>query len=80
MAKIRKPPSRRRVHWRVRLLMAEHGVRSVSELVRRLDEIGISISVQQLGRIIDGRAQLWNQDVLEGLMTIFGCELSDLVS
>lgn len=59
--------------------MAEHGVRSVSELVRQLDDIGVSISVAQLGRLIDGKALLWNQQVIEGLMTVLDCELSDLL-
>jgi len=60
-------------------MMAERGVRSVSELVRQLQQAGVSISVAQLGRLIDGKARYWNQDVLEGLMTVFDCELSDLL-
>lgn len=60
--------------------MAERGVRSVSELVRQLESIGVSISVAQLGRLIDGKTQHWNQEVIEGLMTILSCELSDLLT
>ncbi len=59
--------------------MAEHEIRSVSELVRRLDQIGVSISISQLGRLIDGKATHWNQEVLEGLMEVFDCELADLL-
>jgi biotin operon repressor len=59
--------------------MAERGVRSVSELARRLEEIGVSISISQLGRMIDGKTQLWNQDVIEGMMTVLDCELSDII-
>lgn len=71
--------TKRKLIWRVRVVMAEHGVRSVSELVRQLDDIGVSISVAQLGRLIDGKALLWNQQVIEGLMTVLDCELSDLL-
>ena len=78
MAKSRSKPGRKIV-WRVRVMMAERGVRSVSELVRQLQQAGVSISVAQLGRLIDGKARYWNQDVLEGLMTVFDCELSDLL-
>ena len=58
--------------------MAERNVRSVSELVRRLEDIGVSISIAQLGRMIDGKTQHWNQDVIEGLMTVLECQIGDL--
>lgn len=77
----RKPlkPARKTVTWRVRVVMAEKNVRSVSELVRRLEAIGVSISVAQLGRLIDGKTQHWSQEVIEGLMTVLDCELTDLI-
>lgn len=58
--------------------MAMRNIRSVSELVRRLDEIGVSVSVSQLGRLIDGKAQYWSQEVVEGLMTVLDCQASEL--
>ena len=61
-------------------MMAERGVRSVSELVRQLEAIGVSISNAQLGRLIDGKSRHWNQSVVEGLMEVLNCELSDLLS
>lgn len=72
-------PTRKKVVWRVRVMMAERNVRSVSELARRLEDIGVSISVAQLGRLIDGKTQHWSQDVIEGMMTVLDCELSDLL-
>ncbi len=74
----KKAPARRSVVWRVRVLMAERNVRSVSELVRRLEDIGVSISIAQLGRLIDGKTQHWSQDVIEGLMTVLECGVGDL--
>jgi DNA-binding Xre family transcriptional regulator len=77
------PPKHRRatrkIVWRVRVMMAERGIRSVSGLVRQLGAIGVSISVAQLGRLIDGKTQRWNQEVLEGLMGVLDCELCDLI-
>ncbi len=70
---------KRRITWRARVVMAERNIRSVSELVRQLESIGITISVAQLGRLIDGKTQHWNQQVIEGLMTILDCELTDLL-
>lgn len=77
MAK-KKPPPRRSVVWRVRVLMAERNVRSVSELVRQLEDIGVSISIAQLGRLIDGKTQHWSQEIIEGLMTVLECKVGDL--
>lgn len=77
MAKKKVQP-RRAVVWRVRVIMAERNIRSVSELVRRLDGIGVSISIAQLGRMIDGKTQHWSQDVVEGLITVLECRVGDL--
>ena len=68
----------RAVVWRVRVLMAERNVRSVSELVRRMEDIGVSISIAQLGRLIDGKTQHWSQEVIEGLMPVLECQVGDL--
>ena len=74
----KKSNPRRAVVWRVRVLMAERNVRSVSELVRRMEDIGVSISIAQLGRLIDGKTQHWSQEVIEGLMTVLECQVGDL--
>lgn len=74
----KKSNPRRTVMWRVRVLMAERNVRSVSELVRRMEDIGVSISIAQLGRLIDGKTQHWSQEVIEGLMTVLECQVGDL--
>lgn len=79
MVKKSKSQPRKTVRWRVRVVMAEREIRSVSELIRRLANIGVSISPQQLGRLIDGKNQRWSQEVIEGLMTVLECELADLV-
>lgn len=58
--------------------MAERNIRSVSELVRRLEDIGVTISIAQLGRMIDGKTQHWSQEVIEGLVTVLECQIGDL--
>lgn len=74
----KKLPRRRTVVWRVRDLMEQRGMKSVSELVRHLAEIEVSISIAQLGRLIDGKAQHWSQEVVEGLMSVLDCKIGDL--
>ena len=78
MAK-KQPVVLRKLEWRARVVMAERGIRSVSALRRELETIGITISLQQLGRLIDGKSPRWNQEIVEGMMTVMQCELSDLV-
>lgn len=79
MAKTPKP-KRKKLAWRVRVVMAERGIRTVTALSRRLKEVGVDISISQLGRMIDGKTQLWNQEVIEGLMTVLECEIGDILT
>lgn len=73
------PDRPRRLVWRVRVVMAERDIRTITRLAELLSERGVSISIAQLGRLVDGKTKLWNQEVLEGLMAVLDCELSDLV-
>ncbi|GIL13628.1 MAG: hypothetical protein BroJett038_23480 [Chloroflexota bacterium] len=74
----RKICSLREIKPRVRVLMAERNIRSVSELSRRLNKLGVEISIPQLGRLIDGKTDRWNVKVIRGLITVLECELGDL--
>lgn len=70
----------RRLQWRTRVVMAERGIRSVSALRRKLEDLGIAISDAQLGRIIDGRSSHFNSLVVGGLLTALNCGLSELLA
>lgn len=71
-------PDRRKVEWNVRVLMAKNHIRTVTALTRRLEEVGVEISISALGRLIDGKTPYWNQSVIEGLLTVFDCDISEL--
>lgn len=71
---------RRRLVWKVRITMAERGVRTVTELAARLGAIGVTISISQLGRLIDGKSKLINPEILEGLMTVLDCGLEGVLA
>lgn len=60
--------------------MAEHGIRTVTELAARLNAIGVTISISQLGRLIDGKSKLINPEILEGLMTVLDCGLEGVLA
>jgi hypothetical protein len=76
---VKKKP-RAQLEPRIRVRMAESGIRSVSSLKRQLARYGISISDAQLGRVVDGRVEHVSIRVIEGLIAVLGCGLQDLYS
>ncbi len=65
--------------WRLRLLMAEHGMFKASDLQPRLAEHGIDLSASQVWRMVTGRPERLNLRVLVVLCEIFDCEPGELV-
>jgi hypothetical protein len=65
--------------FRIRVVMAERGIRSVAALQRRLKTIDIDISVPQLIRIVDGHSTHVSTVVLGGLITVLQCGIQDLI-
>lgn len=73
-----KKSPRPHLESRIRVRMAESGIRSVAALKRQLSKCGVTISDAQLGRLVDGKVEHVSMPVLEGLLGIFGCQLGDL--
>ena len=73
-----KKKPRAQLEPRIRVCMAQSGIRSVSALKRQLARYGISISDAQLGRVVDGRVEHVSIRVIEGLLAVLGCGLQDL--
>lgn len=65
--------------WRLRLLMAEHGMFKANDLGPRLAEHGIRLSDSQVWRLVTGRPERMNLRVLMVLCEILDCELSELL-
>jgi len=65
--------------WRLRLLMAEHGMFKATELAPRLAEHGIHLSDSQVWRLVTGRPERLNLRVLMVLCEILGCKPDELV-
>jgi DNA-binding Xre family transcriptional regulator len=65
--------------WRLRLLMAEHGMFKASELQPRLAEHGIELSSSQVWRMVTGRPERLNLRVLVVLCEILDCDPGELV-
>jgi hypothetical protein len=68
----------RSITLRVRVCMAERGIRSVAALHRLLIDAGVDISHPQLIRVVDNRAQHLNVALLNGLLTVLGCRVDEL--
>jgi Cro/C1-type HTH DNA-binding domain len=68
----------RSIILRVRICMAERGIRSVAALHRLLIEAGVDISHPQLLRVVDNRAQHLNVALLNGLLKVLGCRVEEL--
>jgi DNA-binding Xre family transcriptional regulator len=65
---------------RIRVVMAERGIRSVAALQRMLKAIGVEISGPQLLRIVDGQSSHLSTAVLGGLITVLQCGIEDLIA
>lgn len=65
--------------WRLRLLMAEHGMFKATDLQPRLAEHGIELSSSQVWRMVTGRPERLNLRVLVVLCEILDCQPGELV-
>lgn len=70
------PP--RKAVLRVHVLMAEHDIRFVTDLWKRLNAMGVDISHSQLTRVVNNSTKSLSIDLLEGLATLFDCPVSSL--
>ncbi|MEW8614795.1 MAG: helix-turn-helix transcriptional regulator [Candidatus Thiodiazotropha sp.] len=67
------------IEWRLLNMMAERRIRTVTELRKRLIELGIDISSQQMGRLVNQFPERMNTTYLRGLLTALDCDISDLI-
>ena len=80
----KKSPSKparveRKVVLRIPTLMAQNKIRFVTDLWKRLMELGtIEISHSQLTRVVNNSANKLDVGLLEGLATVFDCPVADL--
>ncbi|RLL51719.1 XRE family transcriptional regulator [Mariprofundus sp. EBB-1] len=68
-----------KIIWNLRVMMAQHDIRSATELARQLDARGVEISTAQVTRIVNKMPDRISVTVLRGLMEIFHCYPNDLI-
>lgn len=66
--------------WRLREVMAVHGMFSTTELVAPLRERGINLSVSQVHRLATGTPERLSLPVLAALCDIFDATPADLIA
>ena len=74
----RKSRRTAKVVLRIKILMAEQDIASVDALHKKLIDAGVDISYSQLARVVADAGKRLNVDLLEGLATIFDCQVRDL--
>lgn len=67
------------LRWRLRVMMSERGILTVTELGRRLQRLGVTMSSQQLSRIATEMPQRLNTELLAALLTVLRCRVEDLI-
>jgi DNA-binding Xre family transcriptional regulator len=66
-------------HWHLRRLMAEHDMFATSDLLPLLAERGVSLSREQVYRLVARTPQRLSLTTLAALCDILGCAPGDLV-
>ncbi len=72
------PHQRIKAEMRIRELMAENKIRSVSALHRLLIAKRVTVSHSQLLRIVDNKAEHWKVEFIEAFAELFNCSVQQL--
>ncbi|GAM09047.1 hypothetical protein OR1_01321 [Geobacter sp. OR-1] len=70
---------KKHVVWQLRLLMVTKGIRSASDLKRRLQDIGYELTSVHATRIVNALPQRLSTDLLNALLTVLDCDIQDLM-
>ena len=65
--------------WRLRPLLAEHGVYTAAQLGPLLAEHGVRLSETQVWRLFTGKPERLNLHTLMGLCELLACTPGDLI-
>jgi DNA-binding Xre family transcriptional regulator len=66
--------------WRLREVMARHGMFTTTELAPLLAERAINLSISQVHRLVTGTPERLSLPVLAALCDIFACTPAELVA
>ncbi len=67
------------VRNRLAILMAEKGIRSVSELQRMIQEQGLTISRRTLDKFYRNESNRFDMDTLATICVVLDCQIGDIL-
>lgn len=67
------------IHWKLHTIMSDRGIRTATELHRRLQPYGIRLTSHQLSRVVAGLPARLNTELLAALLTELECTPNDLL-
>lgn len=70
----------RKLEWHLRRKLAEQGLYKTTELVPLLADHGVSLSREQVYRLVTSPPQRLNMEVLDALCEILACTPNDLIT
>lgn len=70
---------KRKLTWKLRLVMVSKGINTATELKRRLENYPYDITTTHAARIVSGLPQRISSDLLEALVNVLGCTPGDLL-
>jgi DNA-binding Xre family transcriptional regulator len=70
---------KRRLSWRLRVMMAERNITTATELQRLLEKSGYHVTSSQLTRVIKDRPDRISTDLLDHLLGVLNCDIGDLL-
>ncbi len=77
-SKPKKPPVLPPVRLRIHVLRMEHGYKSMMDLWKKLNSMGVTISHSQLTRIANNQADMLDRKLLAAFAHVFKCSVKDL--
>lgn len=74
-----KDGGKKKLTWKLRLVMVSKGINTASELKRRLDKYGYDITTTHAARIVNVLPQRINSELFEALVNVLDCMPGDLL-
>jgi len=71
---------KKKIQWHLKELVYDKHKMNYVELCTALDKIGIKMDESTVWRYMEINRQSVSFDFLEGVMTVLGCELSDIMT
>lgn len=74
-----KKSGKKKLTWKLRLVMVSKGINTASELKRRLAHYGYDITTTHAARIVNVLPQRISSELLEALINVLDCSPGDLL-